>query len=230
MKGIVLNGIKYKDSQDIVYLYTDLRGRRAYILNRKRKTNRLFPLSLIEFEPSGRQDAEMQYLKEFVFSPLLPEISTDVKKSAIAMFIGEFLYKTLKEEEANPQLFNYISNSIHVLDMLNKGVSNFYIYFMVQLSKHIGFSIPLNKDEYHYFDIRYSKFTFIKPLHLQFFDKEYTQILTCLLEISIDKLDTMQLSGEQRINFANCMINFYSFRFDHNLTIKSLKILHEIFM
>jgi DNA repair protein RecO (recombination protein O) len=229
MKGIVLNGIKYKDNQDIVYLYTDLRGRRTYIFNRQKKSNRLFPLSLIEFEFSGRQNAEIQYLKEFVFSPFLPEISTDIRKSSIAMFMGEFLYKILKEEESSHSLFEYLSKSICLLDMLSDGVSNFHLHFMVQLSKYMGFSIPSNQNSYDYFDIKNSKFTFIKPLHPQFFDKDSTKILSDLLDLPADQLNGLKLSGEQRINFANRMIDFYSSRFDHTLIIKSLNVLHEIF-
>jgi DNA repair protein RecO (recombination protein O) len=229
MKGIVLSGIKYTDNQDIVYLYTDLKGRRTYILNRRKTNNRLFPLSLIDFEYSGRQNVEIQYIKEFVFSPLLPEISTDIRKSSIAMFIGEFLYRILKEEDASAILFEYIYKSICLLDELRDGVSNFHLYFIVQLSKYMGFSISSNANEYDYFDIKHCKFVFMQPLHPQFFDKDNTKILSRLLNLSTEQLDSLKLTGEQRINFASRMLDFYSFRFDHTLIIKSLNVLHEIF-
>ncbi|MDR2383488.1 MAG: DNA repair protein RecO C-terminal domain-containing protein [Prevotellaceae bacterium] len=229
MKGVVLSGIKYTDNQDIVYLYTDLKGRRTYILNRRKKGNRLFPLSLIDFECSGRQNAEIQYLKEFVFSPLLLEISSDIRKSSIAMFIGEFLYRILKEEDSSSTLFEYIYQSICLLDALHDGVPNFHLYFMVQLSKYMGFSISSNINSYDYFDIKYCKFVFTQPLHPQFFDKDNTKILSCLLNLPVNQLNTLKLTREQRISFANRMLDFYSCRFDHTLIIKSLNVLHEIF-
>jgi DNA repair protein RecO (recombination protein O) len=229
MKGVVLSGIKYTDNQDIVYLYTNLKGRRTYILNRRKKSNCLFPLSLIDFECSGRQSAEIQYLKEFVFSPLLLEIPADVRKSSIAMFIGEFLYKVLKEEDSSSLLFEYISRSICLLDALHYGVSNFHLYFMVQLSKYMGFSIATNVHNYDYFDIKYCKFVFTQPLHPLFFDKDNTKILSCLIDLSANQLNELKLTGEQRINFVNYMLDFYSCRFDHILIIKSLNVLHEIF-
>jgi DNA repair protein RecO (recombination protein O) len=229
MKGVVLSGIKYTDNQDIVYLYTDEKGRKTYILNRQKKGNRLSPLSLIEFETYGRKNAEIQYLKEFVLSPPLPEISTDVRKSSIAMFIGEFLYKILKEEDSSLSLFGFVSKSICLLDMLHDGVSNFHLHFMVQLSKHMGFSISANQHGYDYFDIKYCKFVFIKPLHPQFFDKDNTAILARLLELPANQLNELKLTGEQRINFANRMLDFYSCRFDYTFGLKSLNVLHEIF-
>jgi DNA repair protein RecO (recombination protein O) len=229
MKGVVLSGIKYMDNLDIVYLYTDLKGRKSYFLNRRKKNNRLYPLSLIEFESSGRQNAEIQYIKEFVFSPLLPDISTDIRKSSIAMFIGELLYRILKEEDSSHELFDYISKSICLLDTLHDGISNFHLHFMVQLSGHIGFSIPANKNNYDYFDIKRNQFVFIKPLHPQFFDKNDTKILSSLLNLSLNRLEDLKLTAEQRISFANRMLDFYSFRFDHTLIIKSLNVLHEIF-
>jgi DNA repair protein RecO (recombination protein O) len=198
------------------------------IFDRKKK-NRLFPLSIIEFETSGRKNAEMQYLKEFVFHPPLPEIFSNVRKSAIAMFVGEFLYKILKEEEASQALFGFISRSICVLDLIEDSVANFYLHFMVHLSKYMGFSIPSNQNFYDYFDIKYCKFVFTQPLHPQFFDSLHTRILSRLLELPIHRLNDLQITGKQRVTFANLMLDFYSCRFDHTLTIKSLSVLHEIF-
>ncbi|MDR1170397.1 MAG: DNA repair protein RecO [Prevotellaceae bacterium] len=229
MKGIVLSGIKYTDNKDIVYLYTDMKGRKTYILNRRKKNHRLFPLSLIDFESSGRQNAEIQYLKEFIFSPLLIEISTDVRKSSIAMFIGELLYKILKEEDSSAVLFEYISKSICLLDMLRNGIPNFHLHFMVQLSRYMGFSIAANKNDYDYFDVKYCRFVFAQPLHPQFFDKDNTKILSRLIDLSANQLHELKLTGQQRISFANRMLDFYSYRFDHTLIIKSLNVMHEIF-
>jgi DNA repair protein RecO (recombination protein O) len=229
VKGLVLNKIKYKDALDIVYLYTDVKGRKTCLLNRKNKSGRIYPLSIIEFETNGKQKAEIQYIKEYVFSPVLPEISSDIKKSAVAMFIGEFLYKILKEEELNYPLFDFVCNSIMMLDLMNEGVANFHLYFMVQLSKYLGFSILPNIDKCSYFDIKLCRFAFIKPLHPQFFNPENTEILTNLLEIPADRLKDLKLSGIQRIEFANKMLDFYSFRFDHNLIMKSIGVIHEIF-
>jgi DNA repair protein RecO (recombination protein O) len=229
MKGIVLSGIKYTDNQDIVYMYTDMKGRKTFIYNRRKKSSRLFPLSIIEFEVSGRKNAEMQYLKEFALSPPLPGISASVRKSAVAMFIGELLYKVMKEEEPSFSLFEFVSRSICMLDLLDNGISNFHLHFMVQLSKHMGFSIPANQNGYDYFDTKYSKFVFVKPLHPQFFDNGNTGILSRLLELPVNRLNDLKITGDQRMNFANHMLGFYSSRFDHTLIIKSLNVLHEIF-
>ncbi|MDR0384550.1 MAG: DNA repair protein RecO [Prevotellaceae bacterium] len=229
MKGIVLSRIKYTDNQDIVYLYTDTKGRRTYILNRRKKRSCLFPLSLIDFEYSGRHGAEIQYLKEFVFSPLLLEISTDIRKCSIAMFVGEFLYKILKEEDSSSVLFEYLSKSICLLDMLHEGISNFHLYFLVQLARYMGFSISPNKNGYDYFDVKHCRFVFAQPLHPQFFDRDNTEILSRLLDLPSERLNELKLTGNRRINFTNRMLDFYSSRFDHTLIIKSLNVLHEIF-
>jgi DNA repair protein RecO (recombination protein O) len=229
MKGIVLSGIKYTDNRDIVYLYTDVHGRKTFILNRRKRHHGLFPLSLIEFEPSGRRNLEMLYVKEFVFAPLLPDIASDVRKSSIAMFLGEFLYRILKEEDSSREMFDYLTQSILLLNELRNGIANFHLYFMVQLSRYVGFSIPTNREEYDYFDIRQSRFVFIKPMHLQFFDPANTRILSCLSGLTVDRLDELKLTGDERRCFANSMLDFYSCRFDHTLIVKSLNVLHEIF-
>ncbi|MDR2466594.1 MAG: DNA repair protein RecO [Prevotellaceae bacterium] len=230
MRGIVLNQINYRDNLDIVYLYSDERGRRTCLLNRRKRMRRLAPLSLIDFESSGREKSEMQHIKEYVFSPLLPDIAADARKSAIAMFSAEFLYKVLREEEANPSLFLFLDASVRILEFLAEGVANFHLHFMVQLAKHLGFSIPFNKAAGKYFDIKLCEFARLKPPHPQFFDPENTRILAALLDLSSDCLGEIKLSGSQRTAFANLMLNFYSFRFDHHINLKSADVLHEIFL
>jgi DNA repair protein RecO (recombination protein O) len=229
MKGIVLSGIKYTDNRDIIYMYTDTNGRKTFLYSRRKKSCRLSPLSIIEFEASGRKNAEMQYLKEFVLAPPLPGISASVRKSAVAMFIGELLYRVVKEEEHSPSMFEFICSSIRMLDLLDCGIANFHLHFMVQLSKHMGFSIPPNRNGYDCFDTKYSKFVFVKPLHPQYFDVGNTEILSHLLELPVNRLNDLKITGDRRMNFANQMLGFYSSRFDHTLIIKSLNVLHEIF-
>jgi DNA repair protein RecO (recombination protein O) len=229
VRGIVLHKIKYKDTRDIVYLYTDAKGRKTYIFNHNNKSGHLYPLSLIEFESNERHKADMQYIKEFVLSPVLPEIFSNIRKSAPAMFIGEFLYRVLKEEGLNINLFEFISKSINLLDVMREGVANFHLHFLVQLPKYLGFAIPSNINGFDYFDIKACKFVIIKPLHPQFFDRGNTQILTELLDLPYDRLDDLKLSGLQRVDFLNNMLDFYSFRYDFNLVMKSLSVLHETF-
>lgn len=233
LKGIVLHHIKYKDHSLIAYLYTNQFGRKTVIVkgksNGNKKGGKLQVLSLLDFETQGRRGADMPSIKEYSYAELLPSILTDVRKSAIALFMGELLYKLLKEEEANEPLFNYLYHSICLLDALDEGVTNFHLHFMVQLARYLGFSMPDNRHGNIYFDIKSGEFTSIEPRHPQYFDQEETRVLTELLSRPASQLGQLGLHGELRYQFSCKMIDFYAFHFDHVLPVRSLSVLHELF-
>ena len=109
--GIVLHTLKYNDTSNIVEMYTELLGRASFLVSvpRSRKAavkSVLFqPLSLIEFEADYRPNATLYKIKEaksfFPFS----SIPYDPYKSAIALFLAEFLYRAIREEAENRPLF-----------------------------------------------------------------------------------------------------------------------------
>ena len=120
--GIVLHTLKYNDTSNIVEMYTELLGRASFLVSvpRSRKAavkSVLFqPLSLIEFEADYRPNATLYKIKEaksfFPFS----SIPYDPYKSAIALFLAEFLYRAIREEAENRPLFAYLIHSITWLD------------------------------------------------------------------------------------------------------------------
>ena len=233
MKGIVVHTIKYRDNSLITYMYTDVYGRKAFIVRGLRNgklPSGLHPLSLLEFETSGRQIAEMQYIKEYSPAKILSGITSDVRKNAIALFTGELLYRLLRDEQADASLFAYIFNSVCLLDELNSGVANFHLHFMVQLARYLGFSMQDNTGDGMWFDIKSGNFTMLKPVHPHYFDRDETAILSRLLNCLASQVSEIELSGEQRYKFVVAMMRFYSFRFDCNLNLHSLSILHEVFM
>ena len=75
-------------------------------------------------------------------------------KSAIALFIAEFLYRALREEAENAPLFAYLSNSIQWLDECKHDFANFHLVFLIRLSRFLG--LYPNTEGYHngdYFDL-----------------------------------------------------------------------------
>ena len=61
------------------------------------------------------------------------------------MFISELLYKTLKEEEANPALFDFLINAIQLLDIKDEGIQNFHLVFLLHYMKYLGI-YPFNPE------------------------------------------------------------------------------------
>src|SRR4030066_1853086 len=111
VRGIVLHHIKYKECSSIVHMYTDLHGRQSYLINNARgkrgqhRANLLQPLFFLEMEVYHKPYRELQRIKEFNQHIPFRTLPFDLNKSTQAMLIAEVLYRSLKEEEANPELF-----------------------------------------------------------------------------------------------------------------------------
>ena len=107
-KGIVLSQIKYTDSGIVVRLYTRNFGRQSFLLRgmrnkKKGKHNILFqPMFILELEMLYKASREMQTMKEFSVSFNPYNIYSDIRKSTVAIFLGEFLTSVLSCRRTGP--------------------------------------------------------------------------------------------------------------------------------
>jgi len=136
-RGIVLHHIKYAETSVIATIYTEQFGRQSYMINGVRgkksriKANVLQPLYLLNMEVYHKTTRDLQRVKELQHAYIFNSLPYDLKKSTLALFIAEILYQTLREQEPNPELFNYLYHSIQMLDIKNEGLTTFHIYFLL---------------------------------------------------------------------------------------------------
>jgi DNA repair protein RecO (recombination protein O) len=164
-RAIALHSIKYSDTSIIVHIYTELFGRQTYIVksaySKKAsiKANLFSPLNLLEMEVYHKETSELQKIREASNYPAFQSIYTDPVKSAIVVFIAELLFRIIKEEAPNQQLFDFLFSSIHLLDLENKRVVDFHLVFMIQFAKYAGFFPDNNySTENQFFDLINGKF------------------------------------------------------------------------
>ncbi|MDR2127362.1 MAG: DNA repair protein RecO [Prevotellaceae bacterium] len=235
IKAIILHTIKHTDNSLIVYAYTDKFGKQTYIVNRSQSSkskNRITlfqPLFLLDIEAYNKQKANIQRIKEYKLAEPLHTIPFDIKKSAVAMFIAETLYKIIREEEPNEKMFDFIYNSVLIFDKINKGAENFHLHFLANLSKFIGFYPNNICDASGFFDIKSGNITPLLPAHSLYFDAQNTQILQQMLKIQVSNIHKIELNHTQRKNFLQVILDFYNYHFDKLSPINSLKVFIELF-
>jgi len=234
--AIVLHTIKYKDSSLLVHTYTDVFGRQTYVVNgvrcEKNKTGMACfqPLTLLEAVAYHNPKNELQRLKEYHLHMPLQNIAFDVYKNAIALFVGEVLYKIVREHEPNKALFDFLYTSVISLEKLKEGIANFHLHFLTRLSAYLGYAPANDYDRSgSFFDMQEGTFTTIRPKHTLFFNAEQTSLLGKLLQVSTEELHTLPLNREQRSTFINNMLQFYNHHFDTLSPIKSWAVLQEVF-
>lgn len=236
LRGVVLHHIRYKESSAIVYIYTDLFGRQAYLANSTRgkkakfRSNLLQPLSMLEIEAYHKERRELQRMTEIRNYIPYQSIPVDPYKSGQAMFLAEILYKVLREEDPNPDLYNFLENSLQFLDISEKHTVNFHLLFLVQLTRYLGFYPDRQYGESrNLFDMRNGQFKEAKSLHPDFFDESSSAVLNVLMNTNFESLKGMKINHEERIRFLDYLMDFYSLHVSGFGKVRSLSILNEIF-
>ena len=235
-EGIVLHGIKYGDTGRIVTVYTEAFGRTSFLLQgihskkSSGKANLLQPLFLLELEMDYRQGKELQRAREIKFRHPYQSLPFDVVKSSQAIFLAEILYKVLKEEEARPEFFEFLSHSFRILDLMREGVANFHLIFLIHLTRYMGFA-PNNNYAVNrtIFDMVSGTFSENRPPHPHYLEPGETKILSELMNISFDEIGQIGLTSVSRNLLLISIIDYFSLHLGVRLQIKSLQILHDLF-
>ena len=135
-KALVLHSIKYKDSSLIAHCYTETLGIQSFMLKgilsakkgKIRKAN-FQPLTLLKLQFKRKNIGGLNFIKELRVEQPYQSIYTSIEKNTIVLFLSEVLYKSLREEESNPLLFEYLENAVLWLDS-HDTVANFHLLFL----------------------------------------------------------------------------------------------------
>lgn len=231
-KAVVLQTIKYGEKKLILKLYTRLNGliTVSAIVGRapssKLKSSTFLPLTLIDIELLFKQNKDIHLLTEATCNNVFKGISKNLSKLAIAQFINEILIKTLKEQSSNLHLFEFIETCLKFLDDAQDHYINLHIYFLIELTKYIGFE-PKNNYSVRtpYFDCREGQFT-IQSLSLPFgLSKDDSFLFTEFLKVNSLKTN---LSNFQRQQLLEILLAYYRLHIPGFNDIKSLEVLKEV--
>lgn len=144
-RGIVFKTTDYSESSVVVQIFTEKFGLQSYIVNGAKKPkakisrNMLQPLHLVDMVVYHKANGNVQRISELKNVPVLQGVPYDVIKSCIAMFLNEVLYKAIKQQSADENLFDFVFNAIELLDHKTTGLANFHLLFLIQLTRYLGF-------------------------------------------------------------------------------------------
>jgi len=234
-RGIVLHKINYAESSVIVKVYTDLFGLQTYLLKGVRKKKPLISpsllqhLSLLELVVYHKETADIQHIRELRPAYAFAHIPFDIRKSSLAIFINEVVYKALKEEEPNQELFEFLYTAIVLLDEVEDHLGTFHIWFCIQFSRFLGFFPNDNFDQNHaWFDLREGLYVNTPPIHQQYLSKELSQLLfhfTCLSPLTMADV-TITVGQKKQLLVA--LMDYYRIHLQGFGEIKSRKILEQV--
>ena len=202
-QGIVLSKLKYRDNDLIVKCYTKERGVVTYILrgvlkSKKGSSKTVYyqALSQLYFEENFKTNRSLQGIKEVKFSFIYHSVHSNIYKSSIALFLSEVLSNTLKEEEKNEALFNYLEIALQYLDSADQ-FSNFHLLFLLKLTRYLGFLPDSKNIDYPYFNMESGIFESINH-GIYSISGENLTLLKRLLGTNFDALNGIKINAKQR--------------------------------
>ena len=235
-RGIALYSLPYSDKFAITLIYTEEFGRISYLTSqvKSRKTNvprSLFhPFAVLDLVVEHKNLRDIQRIKEIKTHFRLFSLLTDPVKSCLGIFLAELLSKVIREEQTNRLLFDFLLQSVQVLELTNASPANFHLVFMIRLSRFLGFypdSTGYRKGMY--FDMRNGIFTFNKPTHNNFLTPEESEIFFNLMRMTYENMHIFKFSARERQAIIHRILEYYRLHLTDFPEIKSLEVLHDVF-
>ncbi len=215
-RGVVFRFTKFQESSIIVTIFTEQFGLQTYIVNgvrSKSARNKIAlyqPLTLLNLVVYHRENVNIERIKEASCLHPYRTLTTDIRKSTIALFINELLNKTIREESHAAEVFQFICDSLISLDQLPDGHENFHLIFMLKLSHFVGFGVTHSNE----------------LVGGRTASAETEALLPELLAASYET--PLKIANTQRRAILDLLLKFYSEHIGHLGEFKSLPVLREI--
>ncbi len=215
-QGVVFRFTNYSESSIIVTIFTSAFGLQSYIVNGVRSKSgktkiALFqPLTLLDLVVYHRENASILRIKEVKCSHPYQSITSDFRKSTIALFLNEVVNKTIKDQSHAEELCDFLIQSFSHFDLQQTCIENFHLIFLIRLSQYLGF----------------------RPTELaeltggNFVPDEEQKILVKLLAANYS--DQITMTNIQRRNILDLLIRFYVSHSDNFGELKSLSVVREL--
>lgn len=233
-KALILSSIKYGDTSLIVKAFTFSDGLKSYLLKGilasrkgKLKTAYFQPLTQLEIVVNHKNKGTLERLIDAKVNYPYQSVHTDIAKNAMVLFLAEILVNSIFEEEQNKDLFSFLEASLQWLDT-HDNISNFHIFFLLGLSKYLGFYPDTTKMNYPYFDL--VEGAFIESPGMNPILKEETlELFKAFLGINFDAIHKVRMGKKTRQELLQSLVLYFEVHLHGFKKPRSLAILNEVF-
>jgi len=189
----------------------------------------LQPLHLVDMVVYHKVNTSIQRISELRPSPIFRTIPYDIVKSTIIMFLNEVLYKSIRQQNADDNIFDYIFNAVSWFDESDTANANFHLAFLLKLSRFLGFAPSTEtKSDYSYFDLQEGEFKSLPPLHPYFIEKPAAVLFIELFNTPFEKLAEIKIDNITRRLILDKILVYYTLHTASFGEIKSHQVLEEV--
>lgn len=144
--GLVLSSIRYKDTSIIVKIFTRELGLKSYLINGVRSMGKgskiaLYqPLTLLDLVVYNKENTGLQRISEAKLQRAHQRIPFDFSRTSIALFMTEVINWSIYENYQNESLYDFLSESVVILDQEETLLSHYPLVFLLEKAKFLGFA------------------------------------------------------------------------------------------
>lgn len=241
-KGIAVHTIKFSETSIIAKIYTERFGFQSYLIkgirrqHSKIKPGLFQPLTLLELTVYHKEKRNLQVLKDAHIYQPYQSLQQDVLKSSISLFMAELIYKSIAEEESNPELFNFLLQACLRLDQYDGSLSITPVYFTLLFSRFLGIIPQMEAEPDHQiFNLKEGQFQRNLPEHRYFIEPPLTTLLKRVLyycqEEQFDPAiieQNITSTATQRSELLEHLLTYYKLHLPGFRDLNSHRILHSV--
>lgn len=232
-RGIVFRTTKYAETSIIVKIFTETFGIQTYIINgarsSKSKSKAVYYQhgNLLDLVVYYKETGNIMRISDANFFYAYKDLPFNIVKSSLLLFYIEVINKTIKEHEAYPELFHFLFEIFVDLDETDKQLGNHHIWFLLALSKYLGFYPSVS--ERKYFDLREGMFTDNIPSYSNYISEQMSDVLRKIINPELKNYDQIKVTAVERKKLLAYLLDYYRLHLPEFGEIRSIQILEELF-
>lgn len=211
IETVILGLTKVGEKSVVLHTLSEEYGRRSFIssVSGKHGMAMFLPLNIVTADIVPNNKSDLWRALRFRSTHPLYSMRGNMDKNAIALFMSEVLYRTVREEACGDGVFRWCKDNILTLDSLAEDYANWPLIFLLELAGALGFA-PAAEDLAPFAGARKEEF------------RE-------LLRGGRAEALVLPLCGETRNEMAQMLLKYISFHMESDIRVRSLKVLAELF-
>lgn len=227
-RAVILRTVKHSDHGVVAHVYTELFGKRSCMVraggrNRDRQAA-LLPLSRVELVVVDPGEGDLLSVREMRIDRPYQRLHTEPLRGALALFTQEVLYRALRADTADDELFAFVQDALEELDS-GEGTALFPHHLLIGLAHQLGFLPQIPSDRPDGFDMRDGCYFKGAPAHDLCMDADQT---TAMISLMSEGDGATPPSSTLRRTLLERMLLFYRLHIEGFGELRSLPVLQQV--